>query len=91
MPPEEERKNFEKEEHPLQNCQSFEEFISGIIKDKPSNIEIFFQVYQKEAEKDMVSLIDFFLMMMKLSDEHGMKSISEGLRVGVFQVEILSR
>ena len=73
--------NFEKEDHPLQHCLTFEEFIAGIIKDKPANIDVFFDTYVKRIERVSAEFIDFCKQLATVASKLSLESVVEQIRV----------
>jgi hypothetical protein len=73
--------NFDKEEVPFEKCVTFEEFISEIIKDKPANIDKFFDTYVKELKKSCLSLMKFCLGIQKYAEKTGNVELAKRIKV----------
>lgn len=60
---------------------NFEEFIAAVIKDKPANIDQFFENYVKTLFEARCSLRDFCQSLVNLAEEKGQAEVAELIKV----------
>lgn len=73
--------NFDKEEIPFDKCLTFEEFISEIIKDKPANIDKFFDTYVKELKRTTLRLMEYCHKIYKNAEKSGNIQLADKIKV----------
>ena len=75
--------NFEKEDHSLQHCLTFEEFIAGIIKDKPANIDVFFDTYVKRVEVVSAEFMDYCKQLAVVAGGLSLEPVVQQIQVPI--------
>lgn len=70
-----------KDKHAPEKSTSFEEFVASVIKDKPANIDQFFENYVKTLFEARCSLRDYCKSLQLLAENNNLDEAAETIKV----------